>query len=635
MSAPTAPTADGADGIGGIGGLGDSGEPGEITVHRCTVTVVRCGGWSWGPEPRGLVRHVVDALPELLAEHFAERLAADGPDMEITEPLTVTVRPGRTGRYGWSGGASGGGPPVEVHFAPVAMVEVPGDAPADAGGSFEESFAAAPDPWTAPGAAALFAELAERGELDALLALLPDVSVRAYLLALLGVDDTATARLLAELVRRVLAGSSPGGPHGDAARPGPAEPLPEPLPERLRAVVAGADAADLPRLLADFLASADRAEAVRLARPPADPHAPDTEERPGAAGGSAAVGMAAGASAARGARTTGEVQVWSALPFLLTGPLARIGYLDAIGPALAGVELAEDAPLFAAALAYKVLGETARGWRRAERDGEAAAAFAGLPPPPAEERLADFARRAGPALPVLDGVLALAVCRGHDPVDPLLLTGADDGLLLIDAHGMFPIAWTPEATALLPYWHSCGRPPVLLCDGPLPPGTLRELASAGVPFLTAVRPLRGDPVARLPWRTPLWAAEGTAPDIRLAAELPAHTQRCTALVTALVTERRAVPLARDGALERTVTLAAALGLSTIAWTLWRDRETPDPLSALARFADLAATVRYERAAVRVRVPMGRRHADLQRGGLLADVPDVAWLGGRTLTFSAG
>ncbi|URM88807.1 hypothetical protein LUW75_00850 [Streptomyces sp. MRC013] len=323
------------------------------------------------------------------------------------------------------------------------------------------------------------------------------------------------------------------------------------------------------------------------------------------------------------------------LPFLLAGPLARIGYLDALGPALAGAELAEDLPLFAAALAYKVLGATARGWRRGEGDGEAAAAFAGLRPPVHEEELTAFARAVRPALPVLDGVLALAVCRGHDPADPLLLTGAD-GLLLVDARGVFPIAWAADAAALLPYWRHCGRPPVLVCDGPLPPGTLRELASADVPFLTGVRPLRGDPATRLPWRTPLWTGTaGRGPDLRLAAELPGHADRLAGLVAALVAERRAVPLARYGELERTVTLAAALGLSTIAWTLWRDRETPDPLLALDRFADLEATVRFESAAVRVRVPMGRRHADLLRGGLLADVPDVAWLGGRTLTFSGG
>lgn len=73
---------------------------GEIEVHRCTMTVVRRGGWSWGPDPRGLVREVVDALPEVLEEHFAEHLVGEGPDVEITEPVTVTVRPGRPGRSG-------------------------------------------------------------------------------------------------------------------------------------------------------------------------------------------------------------------------------------------------------------------------------------------------------------------------------------------------------------------------------------------------------------------------------------------------------------------------------------------------------------------------------------------------------
>ncbi|MFD7504096.1 hypothetical protein [Streptomyces sp. NPDC059850] len=617
MSAPTAPDT------------GETGGPGEITVHRCTVTVVRRGGWSWGPDPRGLVRHVVDSLPELLADHFAERLGADGPDVEITEPLTVTVRPGRTGS---TGRAASGGPPVEVHFAPVPMVEIPADTPdADPYAvSLEESFAAAPIPPTAPSAAALFAELAERGELDALLALLPEESVRAYLPALLGADDATAARLLAELVVRTFA-------------TGTAEALPEPLRTAFAAV--GTDTADLPRALAAYVTSATPDETLRLARtlaatpgPSTQPFPPDrtTDPPPSTTDGdTSAVEPKAARATPMVQRTTGEVRVCSALPFLLAGPLARIGYLDAIGPALAGLELAEDAPLFAAALAYKVLGATARGWRRTERDGEAAAAFAGLHPPVAEEHLTAFARQVRPALPVLDGVLALSVCRGHDPADPLLITGADDALLLADAQGMFPIAWATDAAGLLPYWQASGRPTVLLCDGPLPPGTLRDLATGGVPFLTGVRPLRGDPVARLPWRTPLWTAVGATPDLRLAAELPAHAERFADLVTALVSERRAVPLAPDRGLERTVTLAAALGLATIAWTLWRDRETPDPLLALRRFADLEATVRFEAEAVRVRVPMGRRHTDLLRGGLLADVPDVVWLGGRTLTFSAG
>ncbi|MGW1598254.1 hypothetical protein [Streptomyces sp. NPDC002343] len=588
-------------------------EAGEITVHRCTVTVTRRGGWSWGPDPRGLVRHVVDTLPELLADHFAEQLAGDGPDVEITEPVTVTVRLGGTGALGRSR------VPAEVRFAPVVTAEVPGEAPADLP-SFEASFPAEAAARDAPTAAALFGELAERGELDALLALLPAESLQVYALALLGDEDAVAARLLTELARR----ARPDAPAGS-------------LPEPLRTAVAAAGAAALPGLLAAYATSAQYDEEARPARSPGREHDREAgDDRTAGRTRTAGTPHPRAAPGAVAARAAEEVRVRSVLPFLLAGPLARVGYLDAIGPALAGVELADQAPLFAAALAYKVLGVTARGWRRDEADRETAAAFAGLEPPVPEERLTAFAHAVRPALPVLDGILALAVCRGHDPADPLLLTGTDDGLLLADAQGMFPIAWAADPAALLPHWQACGRPPVLVCGGGLPAGSLRELDSAGVPFLTAVRPLRADPVTRLPWRTPLWT--GTArrlPDPRLATELPGHAERFADLVTALVTERRAVPLARDGALERSVTLAAALGLATVAWTLWRDRETPDPLSALTRFADLEATVRFDAGAVRVRVPMGRRHADLLRGRLLADVPDVAWLDGRTLTFSGG
>ncbi|MFD7710043.1 hypothetical protein [Streptomyces sp. NPDC059786] len=577
---------------------------GEIAVHHCTVTVVRRGGWSWGPDPRGLVDQVVDALPEVLRDHFAAHLEGEGPDVEITEPVRVTVRPGGHGRSG------PGESPFEVEVAPVRVADVPADATAAEPAGFEESFAPARTPWSPPPAAALFTELAERDELDALLALLPDDSLRVYALALLGQDDEPAGRLLAELARRAV----------EAGRDGT-------LPEQLRGTQPGATPT---QRLTDYVTGADHDEITRLVR-----SLPDGVDRPDEPDRAAPVPSPATGSGPVSRTGAHEVQVCSVLPFLLAGPLAQIGYLDAIGPALAGIELAEQTPLFAAALAYKALGVAARGWRRGEQDRAAAAAFAGFDPPVPEERLTDFARQARPALPLLDGVLALSVCRGHDPADPLLVTGAGDGLLLVDAEGMFPVAWAGETADLLPHWQACGRPPVLICDGPLPPGALRELAEADVPFMTAVPPLRGDPVRRLPWQPPLWASANGSSDPRLAAALPGHAALLADLVTALTVERRAVPLADDGALERTVTLAAALGLSTIAWTLWHGRETPHPLLSLNRFADLDATVRFEPDAVRVRVPLGRRHSDLLRGGLLADVPDVPWLDGRTLTFSGG
>ncbi|MEV6875373.1 hypothetical protein [Amycolatopsis sp. NPDC051128] len=549
---------------------------GEITVHRCAVRVVRRGGWSWGPDPRGLVQRVLDALPDLLAAEFDEYLTGDGPDLEITEPVRLSVRLSARGGSGLTPAglvlepAAGGGPlpgpipvPVPVRPAGPATTDVAAELPA---------FADAP----APAVAALFEELAARDELSALLALLPEETVRRYLSALLavpagertgsftaGIGGGPAAELVAELVRR--------------------RALPRP--------------------------PTTRAELAELVGPPAG----GTGERT-----TAADGPAAGSWPAR------ETRVGSVLPFLLAGPLARTGYLDAIGPALSGVDLLGDAPLFAAALAYQVLGAP----RRTPEDDAAAATFAGLDSVP---DLAAFARRVRPALQVLDGVLALSLCRGHDPAEPLLITGVDDGLLLVDAQGLFPLAWASTVDGLLPHWAACGEPPVLVRDSPLPPACLRDLAAAGVRFITDARPLRDDPLSRLRWRTPLWTTGGVEP--RLAAEFPA--ERLDELVRTLFGAHRALPTASDRALDHSVALAAALSLGMIAWQLWRDRETPDPVLALTRFADLEATVRFTRDAVRVKLPLGRRHTDLWRGGALVDVPNVVWLGGRTLTFSGG
>jgi hypothetical protein len=561
-----------------------------ITVHRCVVRVVRRGGWSWGPDPQSLVRRVVDALPDLLAEQFAEHLAADGPDLEITEPVRVTVRLGQTSR--------GGAPEVlltrletaaePVDVEPSGLADEPAVARTSAGTVTPE---------------ALFAALAERDELAALLALLPDDVFAVHASALLGhpphaaaETETVVAAVVAELTRRSRA----------------APPLPDapPVP---------ADRAGLLRLLASLRETGSP-------EPAAASSSADSVTVPG--GEAADAGVAASVGGAGATAAVGDTRVCAALPFLLVPPLARTGYLSAIGPALAGIDLLDEAPLFAAALAYKVLGAPERGWRRTGADHATAAAFAGLESAP---ELDGFAHRVRHALPVLDGVLALNVCRGHDPADPLVLTGVDDGLLLVDAQGMFPIAWAPDVAGLLPHWTACGRPSVAVCDSPLPPDCLRDLAAAGVAFVTDVRPLRGDPVTRLPRPTPLWTAGDADP--RLAAALPAHRDRVTELASELFTARRAV-LGAD-ALDHSVALAASLALGLIAWTLWRDRETSDPVAALTRFADLEATVRYGRDNVHVRLPLGRRHADLLRHGALDDVHDVVWLDGRTLTFSGG
>ncbi|MFJ7219130.1 hypothetical protein [Amycolatopsis sp. NPDC098790] len=562
---------------------------GEITVRHCVVHVVRRGGWSWGPDPRGLVQRVLDALPELLAAEFDEYLAGDGPDLEITAPVRLSVR--------LSAGGGGRLVPAGLVVEPVSASPrepvpppVPVTVPPSADSSTVDSSgldfaaAAADDADVAePTVAALFEDLAVRGELAALLGLLPEETVRRYLSALVGELTVPSVAEAGDRIESFLAGFEDG-------------PVAELAAELVRR-------RSLPWPPAT---DADLADVLELPRG-ADATSP--------AGGGTAVSP----------RPPGETRVGSVLPFLLAGPLARTGYLDAIGPALSGVDLLPETPLFAAALAYKVLGAPQRGWRRAPGDDVSAAAFAGLESVP---DLTAFARRVAPALPVLDGVLALSLCRGHDPADPLVVAGVDDGLLLIDARGLFPVAWSSTVDGLLPHWEACGRPPVLVRAGPLPPACLRDLAAAGVRFITDARPVRDDPLTRLRWRTPLWTTGGVEP--RLAAQLAA--ERVDELVRTVFVEHRAVPLAADRALDRTVALAASLAMGMIAGQLW-DGDTP--VLTLARFADLEATVRFTRDAVRVKVPLGRRHTDLWRGGALTDVPDVVWLGGRTLTFSGG
>ena len=59
------------------------------------------------------------------------------------------------------------------------------------------------------------------------------------------------------------------------------------------------------------------------------------------------------------------------------------------------------------------------------------------------------------------------------------------------------------------------------------------------------------------------------------------------------------------------------------------------LLALERFNDLDGRVRFDKENVTVRLPLGKRYFDLEKHGLLSDVPDVPWLGGRTVRFTGG
>jgi hypothetical protein len=343
---------------------------------------------------------------------------------------------------------------------------------------------------------------------------------------------------------------------------------------------------------------------------------------------------------ALGQTVTAEVDLESALPFLLLGPLHRIGYLDAIPSALDAAGLPGSAHLLATALAYTVLGPLRSGPQRIPSNQTAAAAFAGLPEPATEPALASFAGHAEPALAVLNAVLARSLTAGHTPGEPLLLTADprnDGGLILADREGIFPISWIDQPGQAVDAWRASSCPLVLVGSSAATPQTLTALAAAGIRFVTDVPPTHREPWRRLsPHR--LWTNDNTSPVHRLAPNaltVQDSIARLDEVITQLTGERPAVSLTASTALARGMTLAAAAALGTIAWTLWKDRESPDPLLALERFGDLSARVRIEADRVTVRLPLGRRHADLYEHGWLADVPGVPWLAGRVVEFAGG
>jgi len=674
----------------------------DIVVRRCTVQVVRHGGWSWGPQPRRLIDQVLAALPGLIAARLAD-LAPDGPpDAEITEPVRIVVS------LPLADLLVGRLDPLRHATVPAEPLPQPPPAPALAqpqapvrpsGPPLSERMPALHARTQPVTLAQFLARLFERGELGQFLALLPVHTLEAWYRSLTAPPAEAPGtRPGVAAFPAMPAGRLPGGA-GD-----PVTDVPAPPPG-----VAAAQEAGRSRQLRDAIAAiAARASRQTQAHPlqPGDPAAgfhhrqgPGGPESAGpqpphvgaalaaavaAAGtapakGDAASGQMAAASGAvapanafsspvsatgegtafvRGDAASGQMaaasgavapanavsspvsatvaDVASALPFLLLGPLAQTGYLSALTPALQAVGLESQTAAFATALAYTVLGPPERAWRRQPKDAAAAAAFAGLDAPVPGPALTEFARAAGPALPALDAVVTGALAEGHTAGEPLVLVGAegsaDGGLLLVDREGSFPLAWTDAVAGLLPAWRMCGSPPVLVA--PTAVGALRGLAAAGAAFVVATPPGRGERWRRLPPHR-LWTNSDDPALARHASSYRQAIDIAAELVQALARERAAVPLAAGPALGRSLLLAAGLGLGTLAWTLWREREPSDPLLALERFADLSARVSFEPHRVRVRLPLGPRHSDLSAHGLLADVHGVPWLGDRVVEFSGG
>jgi hypothetical protein len=334
-------------------------------------------------------------------------------------------------------------------------------------------------------------------------------------------------------------------------------------------------------------------------------------------------------------------RVVSALPFILLGPLSRVGYLKVLAATLEAADAAASSSLFAAALAYKVLAPPARGWRREPDAITAATAFAGLAQPVPEPELAQLARHLAQHLSPLDALISGALIGGHNEQQPILLlragTKTEDGFLLVDVEGTFAIQWARELAELRQVLVQLDSSLVLVPQATADAQLLRWLAEEGFQFVTDAIPIRGEQWRNLRCQQERWwtneAIRSDTSLIKMARLMRTAAEEAASSWAALVVQRPSVPLADDHKLDHHLTLAASLALGTVAWELWRAREQTSPQLALERFSDLGALVTWNRDAVHVTLPLGKRFQDLRDHGLLDDVSEVPWFNDRRLTFS--
>lgn len=638
-----------------------------IIIHRCTLRVVRRSGWSWGPRPQHLLKAAVAALPLLIARKLGE-LFPDDSNTEISEQvhLTIPIKLSELLALGSEAGyAETSSAPSVAGFDQRLIVAVERGFERELPDFKSEKPAPEIDDQTpdlepqqqssektkSHHVLRLLLEWKRRGELEIHLAEFMEHELEAWYSALL-----ATTLELASAGQAVRPAVISQAVHEVMLR------LERSTPDRvtaLRIIVlivleVGAQLQQettdevavretLAQVLAHFDLNADggptkvwqqefeikpqveneRSQTIlKLPEPVITIPAPEVTTR----------------------RVATEFHIRSALPYLLLGPLAKIGYLDALAGTLEANGLSHEAHAFATALAFKVLSPPARGWRRADEDLAVAAAFAGVEAVPAGDALAELARKLSGHLTALDSLVSYTLIKGHRPGKPLLLyrTGEETGsggLLLVEIDGLFPIAWATDLQALLPTLKYFNETHLLIQHLSADVETLRALDTSGYRFITDAPPTRGEPWREL--RTPRqrWYSNDTgakkATLLRAAEQLAGAAEETELIWRALKVDRPSLPTARHSALERTLTLAASLALGTISWTLWQSVETVTPVLALERFGNLDAKVRFTSTAIQVHLPRGRRQRDLHEHGLLADVHRIPWLDGRTVEFFGG
>ena len=613
----------------------------EVLIHRCTLRVVRRGGWNWGPEPKQMLENVVRHIPELLARKLEQFFAAE-EDREFSAPIQIRIPIRLDDLLSETRNLERVGATATPRTMPLFEDKLDsalrklfrGEQSLNVKTTEDrrlQPFTPASDdndstnrPRSFGAVARMLAKWHAAGILDAQLASFPREQIEAWHYAVWrhygasaseGIEPDPAIHDAIQTLVKTRASLFVG--EGRETR----------LRLRLRIAAEVGAQHRIPLDGRNLLAAVNRIFPVDddHVTEGSKPKIPERNlERQNHSG-----------RAHR--KAEGDVHVACALPFLLLSPLTRLDYFETVAAVLEAAELSDQAPLFAAALAYKVLDAPERGWRRTPASLCAAAAFAGLQEPPANDLLAEFSRQLARHTQALDSLLTEALLRGHTAGDTVLLRRAElessSGFMLIEVNGCFPIAWTEDLQQVIPILKKLAGSIVLVSREAAGPSVLRELDEAGFSFVSDVPPTRGESWRRIQQGPlPLGWTNDRDPDslrvLRAARDFAAASEEAATLWETFGEARPGVVHGHSSPLDRTLTLSAAVACGAIAWELWRERGRTTPQLVLERFCDLDGRVRFSPETITVRLPLGRRHQELLQRGLLSPVRDIPWFGGR-------
>jgi len=622
----------------------------DIVIRRCTLRVVRHGGWSWGADRSAVLERATQALPRLIAARLAQLLEAGDGEIDTVLRLRVPLRAAQ-----WrseAGIADAIAVAIKAEALPEGILHRAAMPPAiDATTASPIEVAASSHPQTGTEAEqhaaaetplALLLRWRAQGDLPRRLRAFSLRALDLWLEAALDdapvhpVEAAQPVSFNLALAERVYAGVAA------IAEPATARAVTR-LILVLEAIVRQGRPPDAVSLLARIDAILPGAAPVGDLRDPAQQLGRDSGRDKASAAVPGADDTRTAVTPLRGrARPIGipdsEIALASVLPFLVLGALARIGWMEMAAAAIRALALPDDGAVFAAALALKAMpGHGRLGTAELQRT---AAAFAGLRNLPSPNAFRDWCRDSDGGLSPLAGFIAAEMANGHDSQQPLLICRlAGASWLLLDGDGRMPVAWEGDSAAILQRLAGFGPSVILVSAAAAEPALLRGLMAARRGFVTAAPPGRGENWRRLPGAAPRWAWSGDMPlprlmtAARLLPELEATAEALTSALFAAGPATRSLSATPEGeALERIAALTAATGLGLLAWTLWRKRETVDPLLALQRLGDLDGTARVSADAIEIRPAIGRRYLDLREHRLLGDVRSVPWLAGRTIRF---